>query len=247
MTTVAVIEARMTSSRLPGKMAMPIGGTTMLELLIERLQRVGELDEVVLATTSNAADDVLAGLAKAAGAGVFRGSENDVLGRVCGALDAFDADICVEITGDCPLADPAMVSAMIAEFMRTRGTNAYVANTTGPVLGAPPGLDVQVFETSALRRIAAENGDDDAREHVSLPFYRDGENSSWAPRFIEFFPPALSKSVWISLDYREDYDLIRAVHESLVTGNPGYGAAEVIAACQARPDMTRACLALRGW
>ena len=245
MTTVATIEARMTSSRLPGKMALPIGNDSVLGLLIERLKRVPELDDVVLATTSNADDDVLAKIATDKGAKVFRGSEHDVLGRVRGALDFANADICVEITGDCPLSDPAMVSRMLGEFAGTRGRNAYVANTTGPELGAPHGLDIQVFEADALRTIEEEYQDDDAREHVSMPFY-GSDAHRWSPRFVSFFPDAISHSVWLSLDYEEDYRLICAVHESLV-GEAGYGAAAMIDAALARPGMTRACLALRGW
>lgn len=237
----------MTSSRLPGKMAMPLGGDTVLGVLVDRLLSVPELDAIVLATTTNASDDVLAKIAATKGVKVFRGSEADVLGRVRGALDFVQADVCVEITGDCPLTDPAMVSTMIAEFRTTRGRNAYVANTTGPTLGAPHGLDIQVFEADALRQIEEEHSDADAREHVSMPFYRDGTSARWRPRFVEFYPDATSRGVWLSLDYQEDYNLIRDVHEQLARSNRRYGAAALIGAASARTDMTRACLALRGW
>lgn len=247
MTIVATIEARMTSSRLPGKMALPIGGDSILGLLIERLKRVPELDAVVLATTVNSSDDILAGIAEAKGAIAYRGSEHDVLGRVRGALDYANADVAVEITGDCPLSDPNMISTMITEFQKTRGLNSYIANTTGPLLGSPHGLDVQVFEAEALRTIEVEYQDADAREHVSLPFYRDGTGSRWAPRFIEFFPDNISRSVWLSLDYREDYELIRNVHEGLDEALGNYGSGDLVRACLERPTMTRRCLALRGW
>jgi spore coat polysaccharide biosynthesis protein SpsF len=226
---------------------MPLGGETVLGVLIARLRQVPEIDRVVLATTVNRADDVLEQVAQEGGVDVFRGSEDDVLGRVCGALDAFDAEICVEITGDCPLTDPSVVSAMIREFRSTRGINAYVSNTTGPELGAPPGLDVQVFEADALRTIEREIKDADAREHVSLPFYREPTARRFNPRFVSFFPAALCRSVWISLDYQEDYDLIRDIHSELAALNPIYSAEAIIAAAKARPEMTRACLNLRGW
>lgn len=246
MSIVATIEARMTSSRLPGKMRLPLAGEPVLGVLIDRLKLVPELDRIVLATTINVADDVLDEIATGRGVDVFRGSEEDVLGRVRGALDSVKGEICVEITGDCPLVDPAIVSAMIAEFRATRGVNAYVANTTGPSLGAPHGLDVQVFEANALRQIEEQFRDPQAREHVSLPFYRDGDSSPWQPRFVAFFPDTVSRSVWLSLDYPEDYALVSDVHETL-KNNAAYGAAEMIEACMARPEMTRACLALRGW
>ena len=246
MTTVATIEARMTSSRLPGKMNLPLGGKTVLSVLIERLQQVPELDQIVLATTRNPADDALAEVASRRGVAAFRGDEEDVLGRVRGALDLVAAEVCVEITGDCPLIDPAIVSAMIKEFRSTRGQNAYVANTTGPTLGVPPGLDVQVFEADALRNIADQVKDPDAREHVSLPFYRADGSARWRPRFVDFFPDELCRSVWLSLDYPEDYELISAVYDELAPRDPAFSAQAMIDACLARPEATRACLRLRG-
>jgi spore coat polysaccharide biosynthesis protein SpsF len=244
---VATIEARMTSSRLPGKMMLPLGDQPVLGRLIRRLQQAEGLDAIVLATTTNATDDVLAGVAQREGASVFRGSEDDVLGRVCGALDAVAADVCVEITGDCPLVDPVIVSSMIAEFRRTRGENSYVANTTGPQLGVPHGLDVQVFEADALRAIESTVHDTDAREHVSLPFYREPEANPWKPRFVSYFPDAVCRSNWLSLDYPEDYALLRSVHDELGGSGETYDATAMIDACRSRPDMVRACLALRGW
>ena len=245
MNVVASVEARMTSSRLPGKMAMPLGTGTVLGVLLDRLKQVPEIDEIVVATTANQSDDVLAKIAAEHSVKTFRGSEDDVLGRVNGALSYCKADICVEITGDCPLTDPKMVSAMIAEFLRTRGTNHYIANTTGPEFGAPPGFDVQVFEVSALQRISELYQDAESREHVSLPFYRDGPNSIWAPRFVTLFPADVCKEVWLSLDYQEDYVLIREVHEELVMDDTYYTAADAIEACLARPKMARECIKLR--
>lgn len=247
MNVVATIEARMTSSRLPGKMILPLGGVPVLGVLIDRLKRVPELDAIVLATTTNATDNVLEGIARSHGISVFRGSETDVLGRVRGALDSASADICVEITGDCPLTDPKMVSSMLREFASTRATNRYVANTTGPTLGAPHGLDVQVFDADALRAIADEEADMEAREHVSMPFYRKENAARWHPRFVSFFDESVCRNVWISLDYREDYDLIVSVHDDLSKKGAAFGARELVDACLSRPDASRACLRLRGW
>jgi spore coat polysaccharide biosynthesis protein SpsF len=244
---VGTVEARMTSTRLPGKMTLPIAQQPMLSLLLERLKKVSELDRIVVATTSRSSDDVLENIAITHGVDVFRGSENDVLGRVRGALDLVHADVCVEITGDCPLTDPAMVSTMIREFMKTRGHHAYVANTTGPAMGAPHGLDVQVFEAGALREIESQHQDAAAREHVSLPFYRDGAESRWRPRFVSFFSHEQSRSVWLSLDFAEDYELIRNVHEDLSQTLGQYTAEDLVQACHERPAMTRRCLDLRGW
>lgn len=246
MTVVASIEARMGSSRLPGKMTLPLGGEPVLGVLIDRLKQVPQLDAIVLATTEETRDDLLQEIADRRGIRTFRGSTDDVLGRVRGALDLVGADICVEITGDCPLTDPRMVSRMLDEFVSTRATNRYVANTTGPALGAPHGLDVQVFDADALREIDDDIADAEAREHVSLPFYRAENAARWQPRFVSFFPESLCREVWLSLDYVEDYELIDAVYAEL-RPNPGFGAREMIDACLRRPEATRACLHLRGW
>ncbi len=247
MRKIASIEARMTSSRLPGKVLMPAGGKPMLRLLIERLQQVPELDGIVLATTINATDDPVVALGRQLGIHVFRGSENDVLGRVCGALASVDADVAIEITGDCPLVDPNIVSACITEFLRTRVTHHYLANTTGPSLGSPHGLDVQVFNAADLYQIEKETSAPDDREHVSLPFYRPENQARWNPRFIDFYPDDLSHSVWLSLDYMEDYVLLRKAQETLGQGDPFFGAENLIKFALSEPELTKACLALRGW
>lgn len=225
---------------------MLLGGEPVLGVLIDRLKRVPELDSIVLATTVNSSDDVLEDIARTRGIEVFRGSEEDVLGRVRSALDATRADVCVEITGDCPLTDPNMVSRMVHEFAATRDTNHYVANTTGPVLGAPHGLDVQVFEVDALRQIEETVKDADAREHVSMPFYRAENAGRWRPRFVSFFPEDLCRQVWLSLDYAEDFELIAAVYDEL-REDPDFGARQMVEACLRRSAQTHACLALRGW
>ncbi len=237
----------MTSSRLPGKVMLPAGGRPLLQILIERLQRARRLELIVLATTVNPDDDVLAALAQSCGIACFRGSEADVLGRVRGALDAHGAEIAVEITGDAPMVDPAMIDEMVASFLETRGRNAYVANSTGPQMGVPHGLDIQVFEASALRTVESETNDAEAREHVSIAFYRPASGTRWNPRFMSFFPDELCRRVWLSLDYPEDYALIRDVHEALTRVDPHYGARVAIDAALARPAQTQACLRLRGW
>ncbi|PYN41196.1 MAG: hypothetical protein DMD95_19965, partial [Candidatus Rokuibacteriota bacterium] len=180
---VATVEARMTSSRLPGKVLLPAAGRPLLQILVERLRRAPGLDGLVIATTVNASDDPVSALGEKLGVGVFRGSENDVLGRVCGALRASGADVCVEITGDCPLIDPEIVGEALTEFLRTRDDHPYVSNSD-PHRAVPAGLDVQVFLASALFQLDAATGDSDDREHVSYGFYRPESGDRWRPRFI---------------------------------------------------------------
>ncbi|MDB4593252.1 NTP transferase domain-containing protein, partial [Paracoccaceae bacterium] len=113
MKLVATIEARMNSSRLPGKVLFPVLGRPLLSFLIERLKSVQSIDEIVIATTVNKIDEPIVELAKSLNVSFFRGSENDVMSRVIGAAESHEADSIVEITGDCPILDPDLVEQTI--------------------------------------------------------------------------------------------------------------------------------------
>src|SRR5687768_5844723 len=118
MRVVATIEARMTSSRLPGKVLLPALGQPMLHHLVTRLRAVESLDDIVLATTTKATDAPLVEFAAGAGVKVHRGSEEDVMARVIGAAEHGNADVIVEITGDCPIIDPDIVEQTIRTFLK---------------------------------------------------------------------------------------------------------------------------------
>jgi spore coat polysaccharide biosynthesis protein SpsF len=242
---VATVEARMTSSRLPGKVLLPAAGTPMLQILIERLAAVRRLDAIVVATTVNAADDPIAELGAALGVQVFRGSEHDVLGRVCGALDAAAADVCVEITGDCPLIDPVIVGEALDEYLLTQETHGYVSNSD-PHRSVPAGLDVQVFGAERLRELEREATSAEEREHVSYGFYRPEAGDRWRPRFIRHESARGGEELLATLDYREDYELIKAVYEDLSGASPRFGAAAIIDWIRAHPEAHARCLQVRG-
>jgi spore coat polysaccharide biosynthesis protein SpsF (cytidylyltransferase family) len=133
--TVATIEARMTSTRLPGKALKEAVGKPMLELMIERLRRAPSLDGIVVATTTNATDDAVEALARRLGVGVWRGSENDVLQRVLDAATHYNIDVIVETTGDCPLIDPAVVVAVKVLAKKSASTRSAC---TAPEVGKTP-------------------------------------------------------------------------------------------------------------
>lgn len=241
----ATIEARMTSSRLPGKVLMPVAGKPLLQILIERLRKAVGLDAIVVATTVNTYDDPIATLATQLGIGLFQGSEDDVLGRVCGALRASNADVCVEITGDCPLIDPEIVSEAINEYMRTRGTNFYISNSD-PHRSVPAGLDVQVFAAESLYQLDAETNDPLDREHVSYGFYRPEAGNRWRPRFISHPSCRGGEDILVMLDYREDYELIKQLYEGLSKRGPFFSATEIIAWVRAHPEEHERCKKVRG-
>lgn len=167
MTTIALIQARMGSSRLPGKVLRPLAGKPMIDWVLTRASRARLLDRVVLATTDRPADDALAAHVAALGHAVERGSESDVLDRFARAAAAQQADVVVRITADCPLIDPALIDAVID--LRNR-TGADYASNTDPAT-YPDGLDVEVFTLAALTQAAEQARDGFDREHVT-PFLR---------------------------------------------------------------------------
>lgn len=215
MRVVASIEARMGSSRLPGKVLMDIGGLTALDRLIHRLRACRRLDDIVLATSTGAGDDVLAQWATSAGVAVHRGSEDDVLQRVVDAQRAMNSDVVVEVTGDCPLLDPEVIDLGIETFF----ANDCDVVTNARVPSYPQGADVQVFRTADLAKVAATIDDPAVREHVSLYFYENPQ----LYRVIHLIAPTTAQSpdLRLQLDYAEDLAFIRAVYERL---EPRFGA-----------------------
>lgn len=234
----------MTSSRLPGKVLMTAGGKPMLEILVERLQRAHCLDAIIVATTSNAQDDPIATLCERLGIAVFRGSEMNVLGRVCGAAQKMSTEVLVEITGDCPLIDPTLVDAAIATFLARYPTNRYVSNS-GLDISMPWGFDIQVFMAADLYAINADNPDEQDREHVSYRFYRPESNNQYQPYFIKYSGELNRPELRVTLDYQEDYELIKSAYESLAPQNSLFGAVDVIRWLDSQPTIRDAAIACR--
>ena len=230
---VATIEARMTSSRLPGKVLKEVVGKPLLQLMIERLRRAPSIDEVVIATTVNATDDALVDLAGRLGFGVFRGSEDDVLVRVLDAARAFDAEIIVETTGDCPLIDPALVELCIQGYLEA-GVD-YVSNVLKRTY--PRGMDAQVFATNVLADVAARTIGLDDHEHVSLYIYSHPEMYSLKnmPGPPELTDPGLG----LTLDTAEDLAMISKIFEALYAENPHFGLADVMTYLDGNPDVRK--------
>ncbi|MDF1793945.1 MAG: glycosyltransferase family protein [Thalassobaculaceae bacterium] len=230
MTTAAVIQARMTSTRLPGKVLMPAAGRPMLAHQIARVRRAESVGAVCVATTTNAADDPVATLAESEGVAVFRGSEHDVLDRFVRAAESVGADVAIRLTGDCPLSDPTLIDAVVGAFWDSDPAADYATNSfprTWPI-----GLDVEVASLVALRTANAEATDSYDREHVMPFLYRQPE------RFrIARHPSAedLSGYRW-TLDEHSDYALLVRILEALVPENPGFGWRDVIALLDAHPE-----------
>jgi len=211
---IASIEARMGSTRLPGKVLEDIGGAPALSLLLNRLKRAERLDGIVLATTTNPADDVLEDWAKNEGIDYYRGSEDDVLARVVEAQAMMKSDIVVEVCGDTPLLDPAVIDMAIEAF----AANTCHVVTTARKRSFPDGIDVEVFRLSDLQEVAKTVFHQAAREHVSVHFYDNPQDY----RIYDLTaPPAWQRpDVRLVLDEPEDLELIREIYARL---EPSFG------------------------
>jgi spore coat polysaccharide biosynthesis protein SpsF len=205
---IATIEARMTSSRLPGKVLLPLAGKPALQMQIERLKQSRYLDGICVATTTNASDDSVVALAGVLDVECYRGSEADVMGRVLGAARSARADIIVEMTGDCPFNDPALVDRGIEEFFSHDVD--YASNTIHATY--PNGFDVQVFSTATLADAAARTVEIIDRTHVSYYIYTHPGRYrcyNWEANEEERWP-----ELRVTLDEKDDYAMLSAVAEA---------------------------------
>lgn len=161
---VAVIQARMSSTRLPGKVLAPIGGKAAILYMVDRARRSRTVDEVVVATSIDLSDDPLAAVLAAGAVPVFRGSLDDVLARYVLAARETKAEIIVRLTGDCPLIDPVVIDTVVKALLDTGAD--YASNVDPPTW--PDGLDVEAFTARALERAADAAQPGPEREHVTI-------------------------------------------------------------------------------
>ena len=168
MKVVALVQARMGSTRLPNKVMKPIGGIPMIELLLSRLSRAKEVDQIVVATSVDVRNQPLVEHVLRLGYACEQGSENDVLDRYVQAARAHQADVVARITGDCPLVDPGLVDQAIRRFKSARVD--YFSNTNPPTY--PDGLDIEVCTLKALEQASQETSKPFDREHVT-PYLRE--------------------------------------------------------------------------
>jgi spore coat polysaccharide biosynthesis protein SpsF len=205
----------------------------MLELLVERLRRAKRLDGVVVATTNRPSDDAVEALCARVGAGCFRGSEDDVLDRVLRAAHAFEVELIVEITGDCPLIDPEVVDRLVELYERDRPS--YASNILKRTF--PRGLDTQVFPTAVLEEVARLTDDPVDHEHVSLYIYEHAERFQ-----LRNLESGLAEQYWnlrLTVDTPEDFALISAIYEGLYPRNPAFALSDVIQFLDQRPELLK--------
>ena len=231
MTTVAILQARMTSTRLPGKVLAPLEGAPMIQRQLERLQRATRLDGLVVATSTDPSDDDLARFVESLGVPVVRGSLDDVLDRFVQAMAAFPSDTVVRLTADCPLASPAVIDAVIQQF--ESGDFDYCSNTLTPTF--PDGLDVEVVRSSVLSWLAANATDPPEREHVTLGVYRRPERFTLGNYSGEVDLSALRWTV----DTADDLEFVRRVYADLFPAQPDFDLGEVLSWLERHPELSR--------
>lgn len=205
MKIVASIECRMTSSRLPGKVLMnALDDYSMLEVMVHRVKKSKLVDEIILATTINEADNAIEELAKKLNIKYYRGSENDVLGRVVKAHQSVNSDLIVELTGDCPLIDPVLIDQCIQVYLDNKYD--YVSNNYSRTF--PDGSDVQVFPLNILEEADKNTKDPLDREHVSKYLYEGNRYNIYTVEAKDdYYWPSLA----VTLDEKDDYELLRNI------------------------------------
>ena len=206
---IASIEARMTSSRLPGKVLMEsLPHISMLEYMINRVKKSNNIDDIIVATTINKQDDPIVELCENLSVKFFRGSEDDVLLRVLNAHKYFKSDIIVELTGDCPLIDYKLMDKIINVYLQNNYD--YVSNSHER--SYPDGFDVQVFSTELLDEISQLTQDPYDRENVSSYIYRSNRYKCHA---VIAEPSLFWPELRVTLDDTGDYLLLKNIIENL--------------------------------
>lgn len=223
MKVAAIIESRMSSTRLPGKNLKPILGRPMLSRLLERLKRSRLIDVICLATSVDPADAPLEELAGGEGLACYRGSLEDVLHRTLGAANSVGADVIVEITGDCPLIDPAIIDAAIRRYKKQDVD--YVCNVLDR-LSFPIGFDVQVYSTALLSEVDGLATEEYDRANVTPYVYHHPERY----RLLNLLaPPELDRPRYrLCVDYVDDFNLVTTIFETLYPADSGFTAFDIV-------------------
>ncbi len=216
MNVAIIVQARMTSTRLPGKVLKQVFGKPLLDYQIERLRRVRSAEEIVIATTTNETDDPIVDLCDRLSVRYYRGSEDDVLGRYHGAAILVHAEAVVRVTSDCPIIDPGVIDSIIRFYKEHRLEYDYVSNCL--VRSYPRGMDTEVFSFNALDTAHREATKISDREHVTPFLYHNPHRFRLADIT---YSEDQSRHRW-TVDTPEDFELIRRIIEALYPVKPAF-------------------------
>ncbi|MFI5346407.1 MAG: cytidylyltransferase domain-containing protein [Elusimicrobiota bacterium] len=231
MKRVFIVQARMTSTRLPGKILLDLDGRPLLSRQLERLRRCRTADEIVVACTTNAADDAIAALCADEGVRIFRGSESDVLSRYLGAAREAGADVVVRVTSDCPIICPEVCDTVV-NARETSGAD-YASNTLKRTF--PRGLDCEAFTREALEKAASEATSAPSREHVTWRIHTE-DRPSYRLRSVEDAENH-SDLRW-TVDEPADLKAVRLLWSGLRLSERPLGYREILAYCLAHPEIS---------
>jgi spore coat polysaccharide biosynthesis protein SpsF len=230
---IAIMQARMSSTRLPGKVIKPILATPMILLQIERLRRSVEIKDLIVATSTDKSDDTLVEILKSSGVEVFRGALKNVHERFSNLLNGLNSaeNVVVRITADCPVIDPEIIDKAIAIFKRENFD--YLSNSI--VRTFPRGLDVEVFRKSLFLEASKKfNLSEYQKEHVTPVFYQN-------PDFYKLghliSREKFSNLRW-TVDTEEDFSFIRQIYENLYPINPKFGFHDVLKFLKSNPTIS---------
>ncbi len=226
---LAILQARCSSNRLPGKVLKPLLGEPMIARQIERLRRSRRISRLLVATSTETSDDPLATLCGDLNVGCFRGSLDDVLDRFYQAAKTFPTEHLVRLTGDCPLADPELIDKTV-DF-HISGNYDYTSNALQPTF--PDGLDVEVFRFSCLEEAWLEAQLPSEREHVTPFLYHRPERY----RIGSYRQDTDLSGLRWTVDGAQDFRLIEAIYTALYPTRPAFTTADIIALLARRPEL----------
>ncbi len=225
---VAIIQARMTSRRLPGKVLKPLCGAPLLERMLERLKHIRGLDAICLAVPEGSEHDPIVAAAPSC-VGIFRGDENNVLERTYQAARYMDAKIIMRITSDCPMFDPDISGDVLSVFCNSDVAYARTAFTSG----YPHGFDTEVLSYDALSEARHEAQIPDEREHVTPFIWRRPNRFPMVE--LDYRP---DRRHWrLTVDTREDYELVSKIYDYLYPQNPLFGLSSIEELFNANPKL----------
>jgi len=224
-----IIQARMTSARLPGKVLREVLGKPLIEYELERLRAVQEIGELIVATTVNGSDDAVVALYERLGVKAYRGSESDVLSRFHEAASLAGADVVVRFTADCPLIDPSFASSVIADFLND-GALDYMGTDYESV---PRGMDTEVFTFQALGRAYKEGLSKPDREHVTWYIHKNPDKFRVSRRGL----PEKLGAYRLTVDTPEDFSLIEEIITSLYPADKNFTLGDIISLLDSNPEL----------
>jgi spore coat polysaccharide biosynthesis protein SpsF len=237
MNITATIQARMGSSRLPGKVLADVCGKPMLLWQVERIRRSRLIDRVVVGTSNSPLDDQIADFCERYDIICYRGSENDVLNRIAWLLRDLSVDLHIECYGDSPLIDPQIIDEYIGYYLKYKNEADYFSSALETTY--PPGLEVTLYPANILIELEQQlDSNDPAREHVGYnitrfpKLYR--QQTLTAPSW--FFEP----NIYLEVDTAEDLAMLRAVVGHFVEkGSEHFGLGEILSFLREKPELTK--------